>query len=32
MYFGTKLGQEYMDKDNGRRGGVIVNIASMAGE
>ena len=32
MYFGTKLGQEYMSKENGGGGGVIVNISSTAGE
>lgn len=31
VYFGTKLGMEYMDKDRGRGGGVIINIGSMAG-
>lgn len=31
VYYGTKLGQEYMDQHAGGRGGVIVNVASMAG-
>lgn len=31
MYYGTKLGMDYMDKTEGGYGGVIVNVASMAG-
>jgi len=31
VFWGTKLGTDYMDKDRKKGGGVIVNIASMAG-
>ena len=32
VYWGTKLGTEYMDKRKKLNGGVIVNVASIAGK
>ena len=32
VYWGTKLGTEYMDKRKKLNGGIIVNVASIAGK